>query len=169
MAKAENLLEVFLNKELIDQRSAGDFVIHDVSHQSPTVFFFERVVVIPQLIRPFELLVDEPKGRLPLGNFRSPADWDAVKLKLVVDQSALLNVDRSVREHSEVQPRRSDFFQLKRVSKERKNVIERSRHPEFRMKPVNAAFCRVTGKHNSVVSDLKVATIAPHANSQPNV
>ena len=88
----------------------------------------ERVGVMPQRVRPAQLLVDEAMRRVPLADRRQPADRHAAHAQAVADQRARTHRrSASGVDHAEAQQRRRDRLEVARVAEEREDLARACR------------------------------------------
>jgi hypothetical protein len=85
---AEDALDVRADKEPIHQRAATRMVTDVVAAERTTIALGEGVGVVPQIVGPGKLLIDELMRRIPDDNLGSPANGDAVNLDAVIDEKA---------------------------------------------------------------------------------
>jgi hypothetical protein len=86
------------------QRAVWNAVLNQISHQGLSrPFFFERMRVSPQRIRPLYLTVNERLFRVPTLDQRPPVGWRAEKRQTVFDHRPGLHFDRRRRQDAKPQ------------------------------------------------------------------
>lgn len=131
LAVLEDALDVGADEELVDKCAAGDGVVHDVFAEGAAIAFGKAVFVNPLPVGAAELLVDEAVGRVPIADFGTPADGDAVEFDAVVDESAGAHFDFALGEDAKVDPGRRDGTEVAGVGEEGEDGVEGMRQPEF--------------------------------------
>ena len=110
--------------------------MHVVQAEGAAVALLKGVGVMPQAVGTAQLSVNKAVGRLPFGDFRSPADGNAMHPNLIVDQGPRPHFDGAGRQHGEFHPRRSDGLEISRVGKEGEHLVPRARQPKFGLQGV---------------------------------
>jgi hypothetical protein len=128
---AEDALDVRADKEPIHQRAATRMVTDVVAAERTTIALGEGVGVVPQIVGPGKLLIDELMRRIPDDNLGSPANGDAVNLDAVIDEKAGAHDNGRGCEDFKLQPRRREFLQIACLAEEGKNFVARAREPEL--------------------------------------
>ncbi len=112
----------------ITQRTEGKRVPNGVSDHRTAVFFGERMFVVPEFVRAGELGIHESVGRLPFGDFRRPAQGNAVGAQLIADQRSRLKFSGRFGD-LEVQPRWREGLQICGVREEFEDFLAWPRKP----------------------------------------
>ena len=109
------------------ERPEREFVEDFVIHARLAAFIRERVRVMPDGIRPLELLVHESVGRIPGGDAGAPTEGDAVELEPIVDQRALPHHDGHRGRDPELQFGRRDRLEVRGPGEEIEDLLDRHR------------------------------------------
>ena len=72
----------------MDQRPAARAIAHVVQAERAAVALLEGVRVMPQRVRAAELDIHELVGRIPLGDFRAPADGNPMHADSIINERA---------------------------------------------------------------------------------
>ena len=91
------------------------------------IAFLEDVRVMPESVGTTELNVDEMVWRIPLGDFRAPADGNTVDRDAIINQGPGTHHDGSRCEDFHLQPGRRDSLQVLHVGEELEDFIARTR------------------------------------------
>ena len=93
--------------------------MHEVANLgAPGVERGEKMLVVPDRVRPHALLIHEAVRRGDVGDFRQPRHRHAEqRAHAVLDDHAGINLRRQFAEHLEVEPRRRDLREVARVGK----------------------------------------------------
>ena len=126
-AVRKDSLHVTLDKEPIHQRATRHGVNDLVAAKGAAVFFHKGMGVAPTAIRPTALFITKTIGRVPAGDFRAPADGQAVHAQLVINQGSVAHLDVAGREDVEIQPRGREGFQVAGVGEEGEHFFTRHR------------------------------------------
>ncbi len=105
-----------------------------VPHPRPGSFVVERMLVNPEEVRAFDLLIHKPPARLPLADSRTPPGRNPANTETVIDQRPGPHLDRAFGGHSQPHCGRGDDFQIPGVGKERKHLADRARNRAFGLK-----------------------------------
>jgi hypothetical protein len=97
-------------------------------HGGAALMRFERVLVIPQGIRPGECMVNKLVWRTPVGDLRRPVDGKKVPAQAITDECSRGEFQGRLK-YAEIQPRRSELLQIFRSRKKTENFFQWSRHP----------------------------------------
>ena len=114
------------------ERRERELVEDHVVHPRPRAavragLLHERVCVVPPLVRPRDLLVDEAVRRLPPDDLRPPPEPDAEQAEAVLDQRPLADVDGLWRDDLEGQLGRRDALQVLGVGEKGEHLVARER------------------------------------------
>ena len=93
-------------------------VLHVVHDGGPTIVAGEAMAMDPELVRAVHLLIDERVGRVPMGDARAPAQWDAEETQTIVDDAAFVHHHRWGCEDLERKLRRRDTLEIGGISEE---------------------------------------------------
>ena len=95
-------------------------------------------MVNPGMIRAPQLTVREGVGGIPLGDLRSPTEWDALESEPVVDQGSPTHLDGKGREDPEVEFRGCDALEVTGVREELKDLLNGKGEFHGRFEPAEA-------------------------------
>lgn len=103
----------------IAQKAERQLVVHNVDHLHPAWYFFEKMLVVPDAVRPHPLLVDKELSFLYMGNFRHPGDRNPEYwTNFVLDEHARVHLVRQLGLHLEPHIGRRDDGEVARRGKE---------------------------------------------------
>jgi len=138
---SENFLHIASHFHPVDQtpdRSEGHPVPHDIFNQRSFSLRLEAMRVMPEGERSRELRIRETVRWIPRADFGRPSERYSMQTEAVADQRARLYVRRADSQNVKTQGRRRETFQIRGIRKERKDFIERARHPLAAAKSVKA-------------------------------
>ncbi len=128
---AEDAFDVGADKEPVHQRAAARMVTDVVTAERAAIALGEGVGVVPQVVGPGKLLIDELMRRFPDDDLGSPADGDAVNLDAVIDEQAGTHDDGRGCQDFKLQPGRREFLEIARLAEEGKNFVARAWQPKL--------------------------------------
>jgi hypothetical protein len=123
----ENPLDIAPHEKPVYERATARTIADKVTAERPAMAFFEGVRVMPQGIGAAQLNVHELVWRIPLGDFRAPADGKTVNGDAIINQGAGPHDDGGRREDFELQPARRDDLQVAGFGEEGKDLAPRPR------------------------------------------
>lgn len=112
-------------------KSEGQQILHLVLNARGIPFSDETMFVMPQLVWPLELHIDEAVRRVPFDNLRRPADGKNPPAQGISDERSAPDWLRSHTQNAEMEPRRGQLLQVLRAREKIKHFIERSRDDLF--------------------------------------
>jgi len=105
------------------QRTKRQFIIDIVENARPRALGSESMRVTPHPIRAAQLNIHEMLRWFPAFNQRRPFDRNAIKLELIIDARARLQLYRAWRQNSKMKLFWSNRLQIIRIRKERKHFL----------------------------------------------
>lgn len=122
--ECEDAADVGSDEQLVDDGAAENGIGYLIADGGEAFALDEGVLVVPKTVGATELVVYKPVGWFPGGDFAFPADGDAVKLEAILDARARGHADGLRREDMEIEPGRSERFEIAGVRKEAKHFID---------------------------------------------
>ncbi len=139
MSIFKNAHQITPNHQPVNQCSARDGIVDDVTNERATIFHFKGMQMVPQAVRALELSINEPKRWLPLGDLAAPADRNPMQFQAVIDRRSGKHVDGTRREHLKIQEGGGEILKPVGICKELKHLVKRTRQPLFGAEPIGAA------------------------------
>lgn len=107
------------------ERAQGNPVADNVGHKRAAGVRLERMGMVPELIRAFDLLIDETVGRRPVEDFGTPADRQEPPADGVLDKRARFHRDWKRGANLEMEPGRGKLIEVSCIGKKGKDSVDR--------------------------------------------
>ena len=98
--------------------SESEGVVNAVGHQGAAIFGQEEVLVVPEGVGAFDLLIDKPVGRVPGGDAGLPAHGDDAEPDRVIDACIPAHGNGQACEDAEMKPGRGEQVEVGGIGEE---------------------------------------------------
>ena len=114
-------------------------ILNLIDHPSPLFAGLKAVFVVPPLVRPLQLEINESMRCFPHGDLGMPVNRDAVYSNLIFDQRPCSHLNGGGSEDLEPQPMGSDNVKIAGIGKEGEGFFSRQRDRHFSTKRAQPA------------------------------
>lgn len=121
--------KVSRDQDFVHQPPPGHRIYDMILHNGSPILLKKEMRMYPKPVGPAPLLIYETMRRIPHRDLALPVEWQAVQPQAVVNYCPQSHLDWAGGDDSEVQPWRSQGFQIGRVREERKYVLEGAGEP----------------------------------------
>ncbi|MFM1943605.1 MAG: hypothetical protein RI897_2587 [Verrucomicrobiota bacterium] len=121
----KNAEDVFLDEQAVDQAATEHGIGDLIPHAGLVSLGCKDMPMDPQPVGAAFLFVGEVVRWVPAGDFRLPAEGDAVNPEAIIDEGSGLHGDGGGGEDGKVQPGRGDGFEVFGVGEEAEGFLER--------------------------------------------